>query len=111
MATSKKRKGVEVPVIQGTDLAAHLSGLLGRPKLARERKITGTGPVDVRESLLRQLEGVKRAIFNADGKPISDSRAYVEVAKRERVGGAGNDALWLTMADGTEWQVTVRKMR
>lgn len=88
-----------------------------RPQLARERKITGAGPVDVRESILRTVEAARRAIYGADGKPVNDSRKYVEIVDRERrlqAHGAdkvGRDSLWLTMSDGTEWWIKVEKMR
>lgn len=90
---------------------------LPAPQLARERKITGAGPVDVRESILRTVEAARRAIYGADGKPVNDSRKYVEIVDRERrlqAHGAdkvGRDSLWLTMSDGTEWWIKVEKMR
>lgn len=85
-------------------------------RLARERHIMSERSVDVRRSIIAWCEAPKRAIFDDDGKAVSDSRKYVEVAKRELVDAAdadrpGKDGLHVTMADGSEWLVTVERRR
>lgn len=78
-----------------------------RLRLARERKVISQAEVSVRRSIMMWCEQPKRAIFDADGKSVSDSRKYVEVEKRERL---DEERLLLKMADGTAWLVTVELM-
>lgn len=99
----------------GHTFAGELFGTLTgapKPQLARERKITGTGVVSVKESILKWCEAPKRACWSEEGKMISDSSQYIEIVKRERIDDSdGEPALYITMADGSEWLVKPEKMR
>jgi hypothetical protein len=80
-------------------------------RLARERHIMSERQVDIKQSIYQWLQQPKRAIFDEEGKPVSDSRKYVEVTEREVIPDGTDEDLWLTFANGAEYRIRVERRR